>query len=270
MRKIGIGRSGLAALLVVAVLSVSVGRVSANHDVEHRIAQFWQRVDALQPGEFLSAGDVGQWALNVIERNPRTRITVADFRASAAGVQGAFDRAGPAPVAAQLTPTPVPGARTFGTGMYQIGATLSAGTFRTRSAMSGCYWERLMGASGQLSDIKANELTNTPTIVTILSTDAYFRTQGCATWTSDLSAITPSQTAPFGPGHYIVGTDVGAGTWQSSATSGSCYWERQSAFTGELSSIIANGLVQGQTFVTISASDRGFKTTGCGTWTKTG
>jgi len=96
-----IGRSGIIALLVViSALSVGIGRVSANHDVEHRIAQFWQRVDALQPGDYLSARDVGQWALNVIERDPRTRITVADFRASAAGLQAAFDRAGPGPAVA--------------------------------------------------------------------------------------------------------------------------------------------------------------------------
>ena len=91
------GRSAIIALLVViSALSVGIGRASANHDVEHRIAQLWQRVDALQPGDYLSAGDVGQWALNVIERDSRTRITVADFRASAGVLQAAFDRAGPA------------------------------------------------------------------------------------------------------------------------------------------------------------------------------
>lgn len=88
------------ALLVGASIIASSDRASADHDVEHRIAQFWQRVDALGPGDYLSARDVGQWALNVIERDPRTRITVADFRASAAGLQAAFDRAGPAPAAA--------------------------------------------------------------------------------------------------------------------------------------------------------------------------
>lgn len=85
---------------IAIILSTVVGAARAGHDVEHRIALFWQRVDALQPGDYLSAGDVGQWALNVIERDPRTRITVADFRASAAGLQAAFDRAGPGPAVA--------------------------------------------------------------------------------------------------------------------------------------------------------------------------
>lgn len=90
----------IAVLVIVSVLSAGVGRLSVAGDVEQRIADFWKRVDALGPGDHLSAGDVGQWALNVIERDSRTRITVADFRASAGGLQAAFDRAGPAPAAA--------------------------------------------------------------------------------------------------------------------------------------------------------------------------
>lgn len=74
--------------------------------VEQRIADFWARVDALQPGDCVSATDLGQWALNVIARNPRARTTVVDFRGSTAAMQGAMDRAGLAPVAS--TPTPAP------------------------------------------------------------------------------------------------------------------------------------------------------------------
>jgi hypothetical protein len=79
---------------MAAILSVGIGRASADHDVEHRIAQFWQRVDALGPGDLLTAADLGQWALNVIERDPGAGLTVADFRASTAAMQAAFDRAG--------------------------------------------------------------------------------------------------------------------------------------------------------------------------------
>jgi hypothetical protein len=94
-----IRRVGIIGLLVVASI-VGAGRAGmADHDVEHRIAQFWARVDAMQPFDFLSAADLGQWALNVIERNPRARITVTDFRSSTGGMQGGMDRAGLAPVA---------------------------------------------------------------------------------------------------------------------------------------------------------------------------
>lgn len=72
--------------------------------VEKRIAEFWQRIDAMQPGGYLSAADLGQWALNVTERDPGARIIVSDFRAATAGMQSAIDRAGKAPVSS-LPPT---------------------------------------------------------------------------------------------------------------------------------------------------------------------
>ena len=78
--------------------------------VEQRIAEFWKRVDALLPADHLSAADLGQWALNVIERDPSARLTVADFRASTGPMQAGIDRAGPAPVAVVPRPTPRPAA----------------------------------------------------------------------------------------------------------------------------------------------------------------
>ncbi len=65
---------------------------SAN--VEQRIADFWKRVGALQPTDYIVAADIGQWALNVIDRNSRARMTVASFRSATAQMQGAMDRAG--------------------------------------------------------------------------------------------------------------------------------------------------------------------------------
>ncbi len=97
------------------------------------------------------------------------------------------------------------------------------------------------------------------------------------------STVPPTTTAPalvttttaagpktaFGNGQYRVGTDIAAGTYVAPGGS-SCYWERQSTFGGAGSAdIIANDLSSGgQVLVTISASDKGFKTSGCGTWTK--
>lgn len=60
--------------------------------VEQRIALFWRRVDALGPSDMLAATDIGQWAQNVIDRDPLAGISVADFRASTAAMQAAFDR----------------------------------------------------------------------------------------------------------------------------------------------------------------------------------
>ncbi len=90
--------------------TVSTATPAPTTNIEQRIADFWKRVDALQPGDCVSAADLGQWALNVIGRNPRARTTVADFRASTAAMQGGLDRGGlalPAPTAAPAPTTNV-------------------------------------------------------------------------------------------------------------------------------------------------------------------
>ncbi len=105
-------------------------------------------------------------------------------------------------------------------------------------------------------------------MVTIKSSDVGFESNGCGRWTSDLSPITNSTWSPFGEGTYIVGVDIGAGTWQADGT-GSCYWERKEGFTGDFGEIITNDFTTSpRAIVTISAGDRGFTSSGCGTWSR--
>ena len=89
-----------------ACLTAAAATAAPTTSVEQRIADFWARVDSLQSGDCVSAADLGQWALNVIARNPRARTTVADFRASTAGMQGGMDRAGLSPAPSTGTPAP--------------------------------------------------------------------------------------------------------------------------------------------------------------------
>ena len=104
-----------------------------------------------------------------------------------------------------------PSFATFSNGTYQVGTNIQPGTYRTREGSPNCYYERLRNFSGGLNSILANANTYAPAIVTIRATDAGFNSQGCATWTKDLSAITASNTS-FGAGAYIVGTDMVPGT----------------------------------------------------------
>jgi len=157
----------------------------------------------------------------------------------------------------------------FGSGTYRVGVDIAAGTYRTRTSDSGCYWERLRGFSGEFSDIIANNFSNVHQIVTIPSSDAGFRTSGCAIWTSDLSPVTSSPTSPFGEGMFFVGNEVAPGRWQSPGAS-NCYWARLRGFSGELKDIIANDFGTSNPIVDISPSDAGFETENCGTWTKIG
>jgi hypothetical protein len=157
---------------------------------------------------------------------------------------------------------------TFGDGTYTVGSTVKAGTYRAPEPTSACYWERLAAFSGDPNDILANDNTSNPTVVTILPTDTGFTTQGCGTWTSDLSAITSSKTS-FPAGTYIVNVDITSGTY-SAPGGDSCYWARLAKFTGTPDAIIANDIPSGNTVVTIAPNDTGFESRGCGIFTAAG
>ena len=158
---------------------------------------------------------------------------------------------------------------TFGGGSQIVGTDIRAGTYRTRHNSSGCYMARLKGFSGELSDIIANDNSDGPVVVTILKTDKGFDSSNCDTWTSDLSQITVANKATFGGGDFIVPTDILAGTYRSPApASGNCYWARLRGFSHQLKDIIANGNTDKSAIVTVSARDKGFESSGCGTWTK--
>lgn len=103
--------------------------------------------------------------------------------------------------------------------------------------------------------------------------------QRIATDTSS-SGAAPSSVPPAGPiaafadGTYEVGTGPGqlpAGTYKTTvpADSAVCYWERLKGFAG-FSDVITNGTggKGAPMVVTIAATDKGFKTQGCGTWQK--
>ncbi len=155
-----------------------------------------------------------------------------------------------------------------GNGGYVVGQQIAAGTYRTRTDSTGCYWERLRGFSGSSDEIIANNFSDFHDVVTISPSDVGFTSSKCATWTQDLRSITSSPTASFGSGTFIVGTDIAAGTW--SPTGGAdCYWERVKDFSGTFDGLIANNYGSSLP-VTISASDAGFSSTNCGVWTKVG
>jgi hypothetical protein len=71
----------------------------------------------------------------------------------------------------------------------------------------------------------------------------------------------------FGDGTYRIGVDLGASTYRTRANSSGCYWEREKGFSGSVDDIISNDFTNVTAVVTISGTDKGFKTSGCGTWT---
>lgn len=162
--------------------------------------------------------------------------------------------------------TPGPSFATFGDGQHRVGTDIRAGTYRAPDASSGCYWARLKNFTGELDAIIANENASGPTLVTIEPSDGGFDTNGCGEWTADLRRITESRTS-FGDGKYIVRVDIAPGSYRSEGGAG-CYWARLKNFGGELDGIIANDNASGSAIVQIAASDRGFESNGCGTWSR--
>jgi len=92
------------------------------------------------------------------------------------------------------------------------------------------------------------------------------------------AASSAASKAPAGPatsfadGQYEVGKDIVAGTYSTTVPADAivCYWEREKDFSGGFEAIIANGdgKAGAPVKVTIAPTDKGFKTQGCGTWTK--
>ena len=101
-------------------------------------------------------------------------------------------------------------------------------------------------------------------------------------WRSSGQGATPTPTEPgeiptpsptpgtdhktFVDGAWVVGRDIEADTYRSSATDGTCYWERLSSLDREFDDLIANDQSFGRAVVTIDANDAGFYSEDCGTW----
>jgi hypothetical protein len=159
---------------------------------------------------------------------------------------------------------PAPPVR-YGDGTHRVGIDLPAGVYRSSGGAS-CYWERLSGFGGSYGEIIANGLEDSPQIVDVQSSDAGFYSDGCGYWQPVSQTYPAAPQSSFGDGTYVVGSHINPGTYRSPGGS-SCYWERLSGFGGTYNDIIANGLPTGPAIVTISGSDAGFETVGCGTWT---
>ena len=130
---------------------------------------------------------------------------------------------------------------------------------------SGAEKEKTVEATGQASTTQAT-LSHIQ-VIPPSTTPAPTPPPTLATTTIATTTTTPGPRTEFSNGTHRVGIDIAPGTYVAPGGSG-CYWERQSVFGGSGSeAIIANEFARGgQVVVTIAASDKGFKTSGCGTW----
>ena len=159
-------------------------------------------------------------------------------------------------------------------GQYRVGAEIPPGRYQFANARAGCFWQRLSGFGGDpVTDVLSNDFQSYagPAVIDVLATDAGFEfRRACRTLQPYRASSSPASS--FGPGTYVVGSDIEPGTYRTQAQPG-CFWSRTTGFTNSVNQTIANDFVVagGQVIVTIEATDVGFQAEGeCGTWSRIG
>ncbi len=202
------------------------------------------------------------------------KLTAADYRhritVTATGKKSTYTTTGRTSKKTAKIAAPKPTLTRDGT--YRVGKTIKPGTYVSSTTAKNCYWERRSKAGSSLSGIKANDFASGQQIVTITAKDKYFVTQHCGSWTRFIGSG-PQRTSVPGDGVYAVNSQLKPGTYRTSGPAKgayNCYWEIDSDFLGQISSIVDNGNESGQAYVTVAKSDKGFRTSGCGTWKRVG
>lgn len=156
-------------------------------------------------------------------------------------------------------------------GTYKVGSQIKPGTY-VANAKFGCYWERRSKSGSSITGVIANDFVGYDgrVIVTISSSDKYFSTDAdCGSWTKYVKLGKASSKAKDGT--YVVGDQLRPGTYIASGGWDGCYWARLSGFSGRSGDIKENDFTYDYfNVVWISPNDRGFHTSGCGTWERIG
>ena len=173
----------------------------------------------------------------------------------------------------------------FGDGTYIVGLDIAPGRYRASDPSASCFWLRLSDfrllywgySRYSLRDIRSTvgNVRGTTvlgadiaTVADIQPGDAGFYSEGCGTWSGDLTPIVePGQSFPDGT--YVVGDEVAPGRYRARTPSDSCYWYRLSDFLGEYDQTHYGWFGRrsdSTSIVDIDAKDAGFHSHGCGTW----
>lgn len=84
-------------------------------------------------------------------------------------------------------------------------------------------------------------------------------------------AATRKKVSIDGDGDFRVGRDIEPGTYRSRGnTDGLCHWKRAEDTSGDTDSVLADAHVRGTGYVTVKATDKVFKSSGCKAWAAVG
>lgn len=161
---------------------------------------------------------------------------------------------------------------------------IHAGLYRTAGgdqAPHGCYWERQGPGGVVIAKVFPHGSAGFeagPLYVDIKVTDANFWDFQCGPWfLAPLVKPLAIPGQPFGAGDYMVGREVLPGNYRAPGTNSTdplqaCAWQRVRGWSGEAPDYLDGGAgpIGMPVQATIAPTDVGFRSTGCGTWTKTG
>ena len=169
----------------------------------------------------------------------------------------------PAPTEVPATHTPAPtliqeieGLVREGT--HLVGTDIEPGIYvglAGEGIMDSCYWARLRNLTGS-DDIIANGNAQGLYYVEVVPDDRALETK-CELLPIEQVPAREEYLAGFGPGTFLVGRDIEAGTYRGKAGEGileSCYWARLSNVSGA-DDILANDNATGQYFVEVLPTD---------------
>jgi len=167
--------------------------------------------------------------------------------------------------------------RTFGDGTYLVGKDIPAGTYATvvPTNSKSCFWERDRTLDPNSTDmiIDSDSLdAGAHGLVVIAPTDKAFGTIGCGEWRLATDPATPAIT--IDEGTHRVGVDIASGRYATTVPGDSlgCYWERTRTLDGgdPNSTTAKRDEIPPGTRVTVDIppTDKLFKTSGCGTFTR--
>ena len=193
-------------------------------------------------------------------------VSVVDIDPS----EHAFSSSGCGTWTTDLTPLVTPG-EPFGDGTFLVGSELAPGRYRASGSPDSCRWD-LWDSALRGSDPPTREYhIGDRTIVDIGPDDEALASQGCGTWSADLTpTVRPGEL--FGDGTFLVGSEIAPGRYSTTSATDECWWERLRDFASwsrivEAPSVIEHGRPRGGGIVEIALTDVGFHSRGCGTWT---
>lgn len=156
-----------------------------------------------------------------------------------------------------------------GDGLRVVGTTLAPGTYVTAGTAKGCLWKRLSAVDSRFESVLGESFGYGQRIVQIAATDRALITQNCGAWKHISSAGLTRTAAIAGDGVRDVSRQLTPGLYRASSVVGGCVWERTRAHGGNLAARIAHAYSATTVpTVRIAATDVGFVSTRCGSWTR--